>query len=471
LLRGWLALAGISEYSLRFLSAWAGVLAVPLVFRLGRWLFPVWTTVGLVAGLLVATSPYHVWYSQEGKMYALVVVLTLLSLDRLFSATALGGWQRWLGYVLATSAAFYVHLLTALMIPVHILIVSLCATARPALTWKAFLVSLAVLTVPYLPMLTWQAPLLLQPGETGFRYVPLPQMAISLFEAYSRGIGSGPTAAGLTPFLALVVAAGMLGALERTMLKSVVVLAGWLLIPVVGLFLVSQIRPLYTARYLVFVLPAYLFLLAAGVVLVGKHSRLWATGLLLAILILNGWSLWQQARMPAKADMRAATRFVTSCWQEGDLVLFQIPYSRHSFEYYLQYPGPGESGYCAQEPPQAAANLLAAGDALAGVESAGDSRNRRRHLAYLPFLPRSGPVPYRWADGLYTNAGMDPDQVDELMAEMLSGSRVVWLVTTEVELWDARRLVEDWLERHAVLTDHAEFTRVAIRRYSLPRSF
>jgi uncharacterized membrane protein len=62
ILRGWVALAGSSEYGMRFFSLACGIAGVSLVYVLGRRLFD--SQSGLLAAFLVATSPYLVWYGQ-----------------------------------------------------------------------------------------------------------------------------------------------------------------------------------------------------------------------------------------------------------------------------------------------------------------------------------------------------------------------------------------------------------------------
>jgi uncharacterized membrane protein len=77
LLHFWGRLAGWSEFSAAFVSVFFGVLLVALVYRVGR----EWTnsSVGLLAALLVAFSPYNLWYSQEVRMYTLGAFLGLVS--------------------------------------------------------------------------------------------------------------------------------------------------------------------------------------------------------------------------------------------------------------------------------------------------------------------------------------------------------------------------------------------------------
>jgi mannosyltransferase len=446
LLRPWLGLAGDGGVALRFFSLFFGVLAVPLTYRLGRRLFPSHRALPLVAALLAATSPYLVWYGQEGKMYTLVVALVLLSMDCYLAALEDGGWWRWLAYILATGALFYIHFIAALIVPAQALLYLILARRRWCRRWKPWLASMAVLTVPYLPLFVWQFPLLLQPADTGFQFVPLPRLVYSLLANYSLGVLWAGKPWVLALFVGLVLAGFVLWKESGLRLFSSTLLATWLIVPVVALFAITLIRPLFTARYLIFVLPALLLLLALGLTAIAARSRLLAALLLGAVLALNGRGLWQQATTPIKADFRAATRYVAGNLQGDDLILFQIPYGRYSFDYYYQYYEP--SSVTPVQP-------ISSGTAY--------------YRVLLPLVGnRAGGEPYRWADGLYTNAGMTPEVVDRLVSETTAGSRVVWLVATETAMWDERGLVQHWLDGHATRTTEAQFTRVAVYRYELP---
>ena len=77
-LKGWLALAGSSEFGLRALSALAGMVAVACVCAAGKALYS--QGAGTLAALLVAVSPFSVYYSQEARMYALLQALSAASL-------------------------------------------------------------------------------------------------------------------------------------------------------------------------------------------------------------------------------------------------------------------------------------------------------------------------------------------------------------------------------------------------------
>jgi uncharacterized membrane protein len=113
---------GQSEFWVRLPSAIAGTLTVPLLVALGRELDAVFAHnvrslghhTAVLASLLLAVAPLHVWYSQEARMYALV---TLLGLCAVYLALRFALRRRVgdaLAYVLAAIAALYVDQSSAL---------------------------------------------------------------------------------------------------------------------------------------------------------------------------------------------------------------------------------------------------------------------------------------------------------------------------------------------------------------------
>ena len=235
---------------------------------------------------------------------------------------------------------------------------------------------------------------------------------------------------------------------DRSRRTALGILVCWLLLPVFLLFLITLVRPLYTARYLIYIVPAYQLLLAAGIAAVGRRTRLLAWLLLIAMLVVSGWGLWLQSQTRIKADFRAATEYVLTRAAPEDLVLFQIPYGRYSFEYYALRLASRES---TTEQPHPALSLQ--GLAL--------------HRAYMPLLVGGGRSPYRWAEGLYTNAGMPEIEVSWRMEDVIGDSAAVWLVSSEAAIWDERALVEGWLAEHGSLTDMGHFVRVSVYRYQI----
>jgi 4-amino-4-deoxy-L-arabinose transferase-like glycosyltransferase len=115
ILKLWIGIVGPSPIAVRLFSVLVGTAAVPLLYATGRRLWG--GTAGLVAALLLAVSPLHIYYSQEVRMYGLV---TLLGLAVLFFALRWepGGQRRgnWAGYVLAATAALYTQYYAAFLL-------------------------------------------------------------------------------------------------------------------------------------------------------------------------------------------------------------------------------------------------------------------------------------------------------------------------------------------------------------------
>src|SRR5688572_4753173 len=69
-LDGWMALFGSSPFAVRFWSVLLGVATVGVIYLIGRDLFSKRT--GYAAAFITAIAPFHIQYSQEARMYALM---------------------------------------------------------------------------------------------------------------------------------------------------------------------------------------------------------------------------------------------------------------------------------------------------------------------------------------------------------------------------------------------------------------
>ncbi|GEM_PF-645578 len=104
MLRRWLGV----EAALRVPSVIAGVLSIPLLFAVvRRWLGD---RVALLAAGLMAVSPFHIWYSQEARPYALLLLLSLVALLCIQIALVHpGAWGWKIAAAVATASTFYCH--------------------------------------------------------------------------------------------------------------------------------------------------------------------------------------------------------------------------------------------------------------------------------------------------------------------------------------------------------------------------
>jgi len=147
LLRLWINL-GESEFVLRSLSALAGVLAVGLVYVLGKRLFD--TKVGLMGAALLATNAFHIQYSQEARGYSLMVLLTALSSLFFLRAIEHSSRNEWAGYILTATLAVYTHFFSVLVLGAHWVWVIL--VRRRNIPWRGLLVAVLAISMLLVPL-------------------------------------------------------------------------------------------------------------------------------------------------------------------------------------------------------------------------------------------------------------------------------------------------------------------------------
>lgn len=425
-LRGWRWLTGDSEFALRYFSLLAGVLLVALVYQVAQRL-ELGSQIGLVAALMTATSPYLLWYSQEAKMYTWLAVLIMVAIYAYQSA--LTTHQRlawWVVFVIATSLSFYIHILSPLMLVVY----GFWGIMQPTQLrqrWRGWLISMGLLTFPYLPLLLWQAPLLLNDFNSGHPFYPLQEQMALLIHLYSLGILRAEWSLipiVLSLFLVLV---GLLYQREaiQARLQARWRVGLWFALPPLLVFLVSLREPVFEDRYLIYILPAYYLLLASGLIMLAKVERWLAAVLLVGLIGLNLWNDWRQSANIIKADFRSAAQAIEAmtisvparCGVDAiPSIMFQMPYLQHTYAYYAYY-------------------------------------------AQQPFRP---------LEGIWTNDNRTPDIVATEMAQRTQGLQTLWLVISEEDQWDRRHLTRQWLDDNATLVDQAHFISVDVYQYRFP---
>ena len=282
----WVQFAGTGEAAVRTPSLIAGTLAVPLIFLVGRKLGGL--AVGLVAALLLTVSPYHLWYSQDAKMYPLALCMTLASVYlflRGFESNK-KGW--WFAYVIITTLGFYIHLMTALIVGVELVYFLAQSLRLHPRTWnlkpetrKLALISLGLLTLPYLPIALWQL-VALRDGTVGngwFQPVGLLEMLNTLGRRFgvNRSLEPWETIGALTfaglAGLGLVVVWLGLGQRFRVSRPVALFLTIYLVLPILAFYGLTTRLPLFADRYLLIASPAYYLLVACGLVWLGQ--RFW----------------------------------------------------------------------------------------------------------------------------------------------------------------------------------------------------
>lgn len=338
LLAAWVRVAGISEIAVRFPSAVAGILALPAVYLLGRRLAG--PQAGLIATGLLAISPYHIWYSQEAKMYSIVALFAIVSTLLLVEALDSGDRKFWVGYVVMTTAMFYTHVASVLVFGAQALFV--IATLR---SWRWQLrnvvIAGAALTLPYLPIAAWAFKVV--GGD-----VPTWHGDFSLVEALRR-IGIRFTTFRSTPevefragWLYLLIATGsavwLLASPRRR--KVGLLLVSLAALPVLGIWVVSLRNSVFSDRYIIGALPAYLLLVAIGLAYLGRGRRSVVPAIALATaLVAYTWfpvTDVNRSTIAQKEDWRSAYARVAERAEPDDVFVMHPGYMISTLAYYGQ---------------------------------------------------------------------------------------------------------------------------------------
>ena len=253
-LKIWTGLYGDSVLAVRSLSVVAAVLCVPVVYAIGVRLFGVFA--GLLAGLLVSTNVFFLHYSQEARAYALVTLLTALSTYFfLVEAERPGRWSR-AGYVASSVLAFYAHFFVVWVLLVHV--GTLAAAKRRGAMSRSWLACYGAMTALAAPMaylvLTEGAGTIAWLGEPGWRAIPATYAQLA-----------GDSFLHLGAVVALCMLALRRAAHSQRLAFGLAFTAAWAFLPVLAAFAVSQVKPVFLAKYLIVSLPA-MALLAAGAI-------------------------------------------------------------------------------------------------------------------------------------------------------------------------------------------------------------
>jgi mannosyltransferase len=266
----WIDLFGASELSTRFPSTIAVGIAAAGIVLLGARLFG--RRVGVVAAIVFAVLPRVSYFGAETRSYAigtavavwLTIVFVALIRRRVTKLLP------WIGFGLFFAVAVYVFLYLALLAVVYSLV--LLVTPRPRLLLKRFVAAGVLAVLVAAPVLFFG---LSQHGQISFlahrNYVTFHRLIVVQWfgNPWLALVGWALIVVAIVALAARLRLAGRNrlhhSGLRNRMMLPVVLVVGWLVLPMLILFLGNAfVAPMYTIRYLSFVTPAVALLVAVG---------------------------------------------------------------------------------------------------------------------------------------------------------------------------------------------------------------
>lgn len=374
LMQVWIAFAGKSDAALRLLSVVIGTATIPLLYALARKLFTD-PRLATIAALLLAVSPFHIYYSQEIRMYGLVTLLGLASVY--FTVQLLGmtpGTRQSVtvapALILSTVAALYTQYYAAFILVAEIILILaiyLIIDRRP-LDWRSlkslwtnplfhWLDAWIAISALYLPWVIYAGPKLYTYVTTKVgieKYAPLDPLTFFAQHLSALAVGHLTEWSWLAwasvVLIALVVFAIASDARKRdaplapfpllSLSPSLLVLLS-LLVPLLLGYLVNLIFPFHPAhseRLLLLAAPAFYLIASIGIVRLWNQRARFGIGALFIVTIICAASLYDFYTVPRypNDDYRSLIAEMQSTAQPGDVVLAIYPWQIGYLETYYR---------------------------------------------------------------------------------------------------------------------------------------
>jgi uncharacterized membrane protein len=340
LLHGWLQLARTDAWA-RALSALFGVLAVFVVYLIGRRAFSVRT--GIAAAFVAAIAPAHVHYSQYVRSYSLFTLLAGMQLLLVIRWFEPGERLRWraVALTLVTAAMFYTHYLAMLVVlpeGVYVLL-HFRETPRRVAGWVLSLGLAFVLFLPGVPLLAHNLRFDRVRNEARAEPPGAERLVPNLVAELSVGqrtlgfsdprIRRATLAGAAIVFPALLIVG--VGAGWREDERRTLLLLLFAVLPPAVYVLTG--RRLVAVRFFLPYMVGYLVLLGHGLASMGRSLRT-AMGLVLLVLcavpLVHFYRIYEWSY-----DHRAVAKAISARLQPRDVLLFVHPYESFYYRWYL----------------------------------------------------------------------------------------------------------------------------------------
>lgn len=319
-------LAGRSEIWLRIPSVLFALGSITALYLLSNLLKR--KKEGMLSAIFLATSGFHLWYSQEARPYMLFAFLSFLSTYFLLK-------KNWFLYTLFIIASLYTSYFTLFLIISHGFVIFLQEKKEIKKLAISLIISL-VLFIPWLPYLVEQLSVGITGNFTGWQSVVSvnPVRAIPL--TFAKFIlGKGSIENNLLYALAIIPAFilflyGYFICMKNNIGKTLLIL---FFVPFTTIFLVSFLIPIIAPQRFLFLMPYFLLITSFGLTRMSKKIQILSIAV---ILTGNIFGIYQYISSPnvQREQWREAVRFVESDRNSNNIALFAFPDAFAPFIWY-----------------------------------------------------------------------------------------------------------------------------------------
>ena len=332
----WQKIVGLDEFKLRVLAAVFGILAVAGIYLLGKYLFN--KKVGEYAALLLAFSPFHIYYSREVRQYSLISLLSIICIYLVVKAIYSNKLKYWVLLVVCLIFNIYMHYIDVLLLISNcILFMSIYKNYKKSIF--NFIISHLItlfMLIPFFVVVTYFAVLAIYSWNTFNTQLSAYSLSIhirNLFFTFKNfTLGYSINLFSLLGIISSVLFLGLFifGLFRIKNLEKRIILLVYSVIPIFLVFFVSFYRVFYVDRHFIPFMSMYYLGIAYGIYSLKSKSR--KLVLIIIIIFLNigvrgGYenilAKDQEQRIAEvkKKDLRSLNKFLSENYRRGDIIM------------------------------------------------------------------------------------------------------------------------------------------------------
>lgn len=350
----WKEIAGDSESNLRFSSLIFSLLSIIFVYKIGKKYFS--EKAACIAVALIAISPFHIYYAQELRPYAAIGFISLVVIYSFIKYLNQGEMSYLCIYIISSIANIYAHFIT-ITLTCAIVIYLLIGFKRYGRFISRLILAhvlILALTLPAWIIIANNLKLFLLCNLDNFRIVEYPIWLEKVRPIHvlntlkNMSIGYNLDYSSLTGKIAALVYFFLFcfGIFKYRAKAEARILAMCFLVPLLLLFMISQIKACYVDRY--FFPGAIIYILGAAIGLSKIKGKL-LVFLLAAIIGINIMALKnyynnlypdslginERFGISAKIDIRPLVNYLTLNYKDGDMILHTWKGNVFPLKYYM----------------------------------------------------------------------------------------------------------------------------------------
>ncbi len=333
-------------FMMRLTAAFPSLLTVAVVYRLGyEWFRSRWAGIG--AAVFLATSGFFIYYARELRMYALMVLLAVLSWWLL--THWLHGRKRSLwGYAACVGLMVYTYYFSVFVLFAQVIIVAWFYRRKLFGLFKAYAVAL-IAFAPWIPTLLSQ--MFYERARTGNpNAAPLGKFAATSptnLTTISQFVGHYTADQPAFVLLLIVLALGLgWNAAGKETRRWLIAAALWLGLTAALMFGLNLEFPIYNPRYLLTIMPGLALLVGVTIYSLSQQRRVGVAAALIGVVAVSGVMSHAAAFLPPKTPHQDMLRTISAEFRPGDRIWYNFSYGglgssiKEEVAYHLKFDAP-----------------------------------------------------------------------------------------------------------------------------------